>query len=180
MFSEYYDMSSGTFFTNPKYKEILRLDEMLTKADIPHTLDRLMDGFQICYPCPMGKNIVMDAIEHCGSYGSTYDKLEIMGLLTPEESEHDSVIGHLTAEEVFERIRKHYFKIEEPLPHTRTDPVLNDHITEIINDFQKLIEKAKSFGLDIKLTPNSETSLELYFHDDYPDTILVDKEEIGM
>lgn len=69
---------------------------------------------------------------------------------------------------------------DEPLPHTRTDSTLNNRIGEIINDFQALIEKAKSYGLDIKLTPNSETSLELYFHDDYPDTILVDKEELGM
>ena len=67
------------------------------------------------------------------------------------------------------------------LPHTRTDPTLNSHIDEIIGDFRMLVEKAKSYGLDIKLTPRSKTSLELYFHDDYPDTILVDKfEEIGM
>ena len=69
---------------------------------------------------------------------------------------------------------------ENKLPHTRTDPILNDHISEIINGFHDLIEKAKSYGLDIKLTPNSTSSLELYFHDDYPDTILVDKEELGM
>lgn len=66
------------------------------------------------------------------------------------------------------------------LPHTRIDPTLNDHIDEIIAGFRELIEKAKSYGLDIKLTPNSEDSLELYFHDDYPNTILVDKEELGM
>lgn len=66
------------------------------------------------------------------------------------------------------------------LPYTRTDPTLNSHIEEIIGDFRKVIEKAKSYGLDIKLTPSSTDSLELYFHDDYPDTILVDKEEIGL
>lgn len=68
----------------------------------------------------------------------------------------------------------------EKLPHTRTNPILNDHIEELISDFHRLVEKAKSYNLDIKLTPNSTTSLELYFHDDYPDTILVDKEEIGL
>ena len=67
--------------------------------------------------------------------------------------------------------------MDRPLPHTRTDPILNNHITEIINDFHTLVEKAKSYGLDIKLTPNSTDSLELYFHDDYPDIILVDKFE---
>jgi hypothetical protein len=50
----------------------------------------------------------MDAIEHYGSYGNSCDELEIMGLLTPEEVEYDSVVGYLTAEDVFERIRKHY------------------------------------------------------------------------
>lgn len=181
MFNEFYDQSTGSYRTNPAYQEILRLDKMLSEVNIPHTLDRLMDGWQICYPSRMRNEMIMDAIEHGGSYGNYEDKLEIMGLLTPEESEHDSVVGHLTAEEVFERIHKHYFKIEEePLPYTRTDPVLNSYIKEILDEFHGLIVKAKSFGLDIKLTPNSTSSLELYFHDDYPDTILVDKEEIGM
>ena len=71
-------------------------------------------------------------------------------------------------------------KKSETLPYTRIDTTLNDQITEIIDDFKKLILKANSYGLDIKLTPYSESSLELYFHDDYPDTILVDKEELGM
>ena len=31
-----------------------------------------------------------------------------MGLLTPDEEEYDSVLGYLTAEDVFERIRKHH------------------------------------------------------------------------
>lgn len=180
MFNEYYDMQTRTYSTNPNYREILRLDNMLTEAEIPHTLDTMFDGWQICYPGPKDEGLVMDAIEHYGSYGNGEDKLEIMGLLTPEEAEYDSVLGDLTAEEVFERIYNHYFKIEEPLPHTRIDTALNDHITEIIDDFRRLVVKAKSFGLDIKLTPASDSSLELYFHDDYPDTILVDKEELGM
>lgn len=31
-----------------------------------------------------------------------------MGLLTDEESKYDSVVGGLSAQEVFERIKKHY------------------------------------------------------------------------
>ena len=54
------------------------------------------------------------------------------------------------------------------------------YIKEILDDFHGLVTKAKTFGLDIKLTPNSNSSLKLYFNDDYPDTILVDKEENGM
>ena len=96
------------YSTNSDYQEILKLDRMLTDASIPHTLDRLFDGWQVCYPNREEQELVMDAIEHYGSYGKDEDKLEIMGLLTPDEEEHDSVLGYLTAEDVFERIRKHH------------------------------------------------------------------------
>lgn len=95
------------YSTNSNYQEILKLDRMLTDASIPHTLDRLFDGWQVCYPTREEPELVMDAIEHYGSYGKDEDKLEIMGLLTPDE-EYDSVLGYLTAEDVFERICKHY------------------------------------------------------------------------
>ena len=96
------------YSTDSNYQEILKLDRMLTDASIPHTLDRLFDGWQVCYPTREEPELVMDAIEHYGSYGKDEDKLEIMGLLTPDEEEHDSVLGYLTAEDVFERIRKHH------------------------------------------------------------------------
>ena len=100
--------SNNEMLLNPAYQEILKLDRMLTDASIPHTLDRLFDGWQVCYPTREEPELVMDAIEHYGSYGKDEDKLEIMGLLTPDEEEHDSVLGYLTAEDVFERIRKHH------------------------------------------------------------------------
>lgn len=61
------------------------------------------------------------------------------------------------------------------LPYTHVSEELNNAITEIMEDYKRLVEKAKSKGLDIRLYPNSVT-LELYFHDDYPDTLLVDKD----
>ena len=101
--------SNDEMSLNPAYREILKLDQMLTDAHIPHTLRRIFDGWQVCYPNERpDDNCVMDAIEHFGSYGKDEDRLEIMGLLTPEEEEGDSVLGHLTAEEVFERIKKHH------------------------------------------------------------------------
>lgn len=91
------------------YQEILRLDKMLTEANIPHTLRKLFDGWQVCYPNTIGSGqTTMDAIQHRWSYGGDCNQIEIMGLLTPEEQEHDDVVGHLTAEQVFERIRNHY------------------------------------------------------------------------
>ena len=97
----------GNYILNERYTEILKLDKMLDEAEIPHTLKRSMDGWQVCYPS-VGKDRVADAIETFGSYGVEENLLEIMGLLTPEEAEHDSVLGHLTAENVFERMRAHY------------------------------------------------------------------------
>ena len=92
------------FTTDPSYKEILVLDKMLTSSGIPHTLKRFFDGWQVCYPAEDDR--VMDAIEHSGSYGNEKDLLEIMGLLTPEEQKHGSVLGYLTAQKVFERIER--------------------------------------------------------------------------
>ena len=99
--------SDGTYKTDERYKEIFRLNEMLTVKGIPHVFREMVDGWQIIYP-EDGKKRVMDAIENYGSYGNEQDLLEIMGLLTPEEKKCGSVLGYLTAEEVFERIEKHW------------------------------------------------------------------------
>lgn len=93
---------------NKNYTEILKLNEMLTKAEIPHTINRLFDGWQVIY-CYNGERIA-DAIEHFGSYGNKENLLEIKGCLTPEEEKVNSVLGYLTAEEVFERFLKDYKK----------------------------------------------------------------------
>ena len=105
---DYYNLNTGTWNSNPRYKEILKLDKMLSEANISHTLTPNMDGWQVWYPNANPSENVMDAIEHSGSYGRECDLIEIMGLLTPEEAQYDSVKGNLTAEDVFERIRKHY------------------------------------------------------------------------
>lgn len=91
--------------------EILKLDEMLTEANIPHSFDNdffengteayiliiKRDGVYLC-----------DAIYHCGSYGYNSGLLEIMGGLTIDEMRNDSVLGYLTAEEVFKRFKYCY------------------------------------------------------------------------
>lgn len=98
---------NGNCIENPVYKEIHLLDKLLSEAEIPHTMKRFFDGWQVCYPCD-GSGRIMDAIEHYGSYGKDEDLLEIMGLLTPEEEQVDNVLGHLSAQEVFNRIEGHY------------------------------------------------------------------------
>ena len=91
---------------NENYTEILKLNEMLTKAEIPHSFDRMFDGYQIVY-FYKGERIA-DVIEHFGSYGNEENLLEIMGCMTPEEEEQDGVLGFLTAEEVFKRFSKDF------------------------------------------------------------------------
>jgi hypothetical protein len=54
-----------------------------------------------------------DQERHCGSYGNESDLLEIMGLLTPEEQEFDRVLGNLSAQEVFSRIKTHWDSTQE-------------------------------------------------------------------
>ena len=59
--------------------------------------------------------------------------------------------------------------------YTQCSEELNNMIAELMDDFDTLVAKAKSFGLDIRLYDESET-LVLYYNDDYPDTLLVDKD----
>lgn len=93
------------------YQEVLKLGTMLKEAKIPFEIRVFHDGYQIGYPVlPPKEDCICDVIEHDFSYGHEQDKLEIMGLLTPEEAEQDSVVGYLTAEDVFERIKTHYEK----------------------------------------------------------------------
>lgn len=92
---------------NPKYQEILKLHAMLLDKDIPHVIEKYLDGWHISYPCT-GLDRVLSAIEFKGAFGAEKDLIEIMGLLTPGEFLMDSVKGYLTAENVFDRIKRHY------------------------------------------------------------------------
>lgn len=105
-----------------KYKEIFKLKRMLEKESIPFEFVEgfgygpemkkiypdLLEHYQICYPAFDLEKRIISVIEGFGTHGSEQDKLEIMGLLTPWEryNHGDSVIGWLTAENVFKRIKK--------------------------------------------------------------------------
>lgn len=101
----------GKYILDESYTEILKLDKMLTEANVPHTLNRFLDGWQVVYS--VNEKRIADAIQHCGSYGNSANLLEIMGLLTAEEEQYDSVKGWLTAEDVFNRMSKHYNALNE-------------------------------------------------------------------
>lgn len=103
--------------------EIKRLAKMLDDAHIPFVLTRRFpmstdlgqSNYHLEYPVTCfeaekhrGWSTACSVIQGHGTYGMEKNLLEIMGLLTPEELENDTVRGHLTAEEVFERISKHW------------------------------------------------------------------------
>lgn len=92
----------GEYQLNTAYTEITRLHNLLANNQIPHDFHRLYDGWQICYPSD--KNIIISAIQHYGSYGAANNRIEIMGGIVPDDGTMDSVLGHLTAENVFGRI----------------------------------------------------------------------------
>ncbi|HIY02998.1 MAG TPA: hypothetical protein IAA26_14335 [Candidatus Blautia faecipullorum] len=111
---------SGGFAEGNASDELEKLDDLLTEAGIPFE----NFGMQICYygsegrPKPKdsnsnvwqgpGKGAVCSVIAN--GHGSSEGLLEISGLMTREEMDrvHDTVLGHLTAEDVFARIRMHY------------------------------------------------------------------------
>ena len=92
-----------------KVPEMDRLIDMMVKWDIPFSLTTDICGNvfgQLWYPSVEEK--VCDVICHEYSYGGKEGLLEMMGLLTEDEAKHESVLGWLTAEEVFHRILCHY------------------------------------------------------------------------
>ena len=102
--------------------ELKKLDDLLTEAGIPFE----NFGRQICYYGPEGRPEPEEGIVWQGpgigsicsviadGYGSSEGLLEISGLMTEEEIDrvHDTVLGHLTAEDVFARIKEHYESCE--------------------------------------------------------------------
>lgn len=106
---DYDDLMNPKMQTNPKYTEIIKLHDMLTDAGIGHSFIKFHDGYRIGYPKTEDRwEEVMDAIQHWGSYGEEENLIEIMGLLTVEELGADAVLGDLSADEVFERIKNYH------------------------------------------------------------------------
>lgn len=89
------------------YNEIFKLKELLEKGNIPFEFKKLYDGYQVIIR-NSNKFKLADAIENKYSYGVEEDLLEIMGGLTEEEEEFDSVLGGLSSEEVFKRFKYCY------------------------------------------------------------------------
>lgn len=106
-----------------EYKEIFKLKVMLDKANIPYEFyDRSFIDYKdyslkyphyqiiIYNPNDKDRGRLISVVEGWGTYGENQDLLEIMGCLTEKEVLGDSVKGYLTAQNVFRRIKKNYFK----------------------------------------------------------------------
>lgn len=133
-----------------KYKEIFKLKKMLEDADIPFYWQEislgLVERYQICYPCFAEKLRVLSAIEGFSTYGAQNDLIEIRGLL--ESGEGDGMVaGYLTAENVFNRIKKHYNKKEGVFIMKKTIKVVDEDTLEI-----KEVEVKEDFSTDEKLS----------------------------
>ncbi len=109
------DFESLNYRIKPEYNEIFKLKSMLEENHIPFEWIEHKDfrnGYQICYP-EKAEKCVCSVIEHSFSYGNEKDLLEIQGLLTAEEEDCDSVVGFLSADDVFQRILSHWEKTKE-------------------------------------------------------------------
>lgn len=134
-----------------KYEEIFKLKEMLEQSGIPfdwvekwgydeEEIERLkkiapdlIDRYQICYPKGSFHNREaprwISVIEGFGTYGAEQDRLEIMGGADTTD-QLDEVTGWLTADEVFDRIKKHHFR-KEKFVMKKTIKVIDEDTLEI-------------------------------------------------
>lgn len=101
----------------PKELEIIKLRNLLLKNNIEHEYEVEMKthgdvmfglGTRQHIAIYEGENRVISVIYGRGTFGYNMGLLEIMGLLTEDEEEIDSVVGYLSAENVFNRIKKYY------------------------------------------------------------------------
>ena len=110
--------------------EFDKLIDMLNESGIPYERDD--DNFMmLAFGTPVGgikrikypkkEGFECSVIFGKGTYGFESGELEIMGLLTPEEEACYSVAGYLTAEEVFNRISKHFKSIKKQAQEVETE-----------------------------------------------------------
>lgn len=90
------------------YSEMEKLMMYLEVEKIPYEVREhtFTHSVQLFYPSYAEAKC--DVICHEFSYGGPEGYLEIMGLLTDEEAEHDEVAGWLTAVNIFNRIYNDY------------------------------------------------------------------------
>ena len=91
--------------------KLIQMLEQFEDTQEEYIFDLEKDDFG-CYHILYPNSIIKECSVICNplSYGHEEGLLEIMGLLTREESEDDDVVGWLTAEDVFKRIKKDWME----------------------------------------------------------------------
>lgn len=125
-----------------KYKEIFKLKQMLEDANIPFEFfDNTFDessflSYQIIINDKNNEKLC-DAIQCLGSYGEKEDLIEIMGGLTQKEGKYDSVLGGLTAEEVFERFKYCYLNNTSIYKEKVSEKMNKKEAFKIVHEFMQ-------------------------------------------
>lgn len=123
------DFESLNYRIKPEYDEIFKLKSLLEENHIPFEWiehSNFRNGCQIYYP-EKDEKCVCSVLEHSFNFGNK-NNLQIQGLLTEKEEECGSVLGNLTADNVFQRILFHW-------NGTREKTFLS------LKDYDELIEK---------------------------------------
>lgn len=118
-----------------EFKEILKLDKLLNKSLIPHTIIEKDNGFQILYP-EKGKPTKYSIIETFYSYENEKDKLEIM-------SSDYNCKGGFSAEQVLNILIKEHFKpvMYLPIKEKWFSMILSEEKTEEYREIKPFYEK---------------------------------------
>ncbi len=94
--------SKGKYQLNMAYTEITRLHTLLEDNRIPHLFRRFYDGWQVCYPDSENAESAQYSTISLTVRQTTVSKS--WAVSPPADGTADSVLGHLTAEDVFARI----------------------------------------------------------------------------
>ena len=87
---------------NENYKEILKLDKRMNEENIPHTMERLFDGYHISVPNQDINEIYLSIIETKMSYGSKFDLMEAMGYGIKDPA---GVAGYINTDRAMELVK---------------------------------------------------------------------------
>lgn len=127
--------------------EMEKLINKLAKADVPYELTVLYNTIQVWYPS--ADDYVADVVCHEWSYGYKEGLLEIMGLV--DETKTDDIVeGYLTADEIFERIAKHY------RTHKTAKEVETNEEADWLNYWFEDLESGEEFFVEVRDTENAE------------------------
>ena len=113
--------------TNPKYQEILRLADLLEKAEIPYAIRKSYAGWCIKYRG--GKHCTGIALQHDKTLGHEYDLIEVRGFGL-ERDERDGFLKVWEAFEYFDAAARGLKHPPKGKRNGRSDDLMENVITD--------------------------------------------------